>query len=225
MKTRRTVLGLMALGAAVVLGGCGSRRTLRYKMTVEVETPQGVKTGFAVREIVIRRPPAVPMLGEDRGSISVRGEAVAVALPDGQTLFALLTSGDHVVDYAGRDVFFLFRELEGPHIQLWPDPPSTSRPQITNPLPLLVRFRDISDPTSVERVEPTALDAAFGPGVTLKRITIEKTREDVTVGIEKRLGWLGNHNDSLIPASLESSDEIKKLSPITEMSFSQGRAR
>ena len=32
-------------------------------------------------------------------------------------------------------------------------------------LPLLVRFRDINDPTTVERVDPNDLAASFGPGV------------------------------------------------------------
>ena len=58
-------------------------------------------------------------------------------------------------------------------------------------LPLLVRFRDINDPRTVERVDANDLAASFGPGVYLKRATIEITRDPVTTGIEKRLAWLG----------------------------------
>ena len=54
--------------------------------------------------------------------------------------------------------------------------------------PMLVTFTDIDDPSSVQRVDPANLAASFGPGVTLKRITVEVTKDPVTTGIEKRLG-------------------------------------
>lgn len=57
--------------------------------------------------------------------------------------------------------------------------------------PLLVTFTDITDPTTVKQVNPTNLAATFGPGVSLKRITLEITDEPVTEGkIEHVLGWL-----------------------------------
>jgi hypothetical protein len=48
---------------------------------------------------------------------------------------------------------------------------------------MMVRFRDLNDPKSVERVDPEAAG--------VKRIIVETTGDDVTTGIEKRLGWLG----------------------------------
>ena len=57
-------------------------------------------------------------------------------------------------------------------------------------LPLLVRFRDIDNPTSVEQVDPSNLSVSFGPGVLLRRATIEITDNPVTTGIETRLKWL-----------------------------------
>jgi hypothetical protein len=56
--------------------------------------------------------------------------------------------------------------------------------------PMMVRFRDLNDPKSVERVDP----AAAG----VRRILLETTKDDVTVGIEKRLGWLPNQNGSFV---------------------------
>jgi hypothetical protein len=56
--------------------------------------------------------------------------------------------------------------------------------------PLLVAFMDINDPNSVREVDPDNLAATFGPGVSLKRITLEITDEPVTEGkIESVLGW------------------------------------
>jgi hypothetical protein len=43
---------------------------------------------------------------------------------------------------------------------------------------------------SVERVDPANLSAQFGEGVRLRRITVQVTDDDVTDGMEERLGWL-----------------------------------
>ena len=58
--------------------------------------------------------------------------------------------------------------------------------------PYFVRFKDIKDPKSVEQVDPDNLAKSFGTGVKLKSLTVQMTDEPVTVGIEKRLGWLGS---------------------------------
>jgi len=180
--------------AALALAGCGSTDKMHYKMTVEVETPEGLRTGSAVREITVRRPASVPMLGEDKGSVRVDGDAVAVDLPKGQTLFALLNSGDGDPDYAGRNTWFLFREIGEPapegKIELWPSQPETRSPRIRDPLPMLVTFRDANDPKTVEKVDPSNLGAHFGSQVRLKRITIEHSSDPITQGIEKTLLWL-----------------------------------
>lgn len=202
---RRDVLGGLAAVGFVLLPGCSGRtqgKPVRYKMTVEVETPEGLKSGFAVREV----QPVVdanPIAG--RGvELRFKGEAVVVDLPGGQSLFALLTGADGDVDYAkqlpGRalgsrlsnepesEEQYLWRDSA----ELWPSHPDTIGLKNTNPLPMLVRFGDLSDPTSVEEVKPDDLAASFGPGVKLKRITIEQTDQPVTTEIGKRLGWLDN---------------------------------
>ena len=57
-------------------------------------------------------------------------------------------------------------------------------------LPLLVTFTDIKDPTTVKKVDPDNLAATFGPGVSLKSITLEITDETVTEGkVEKIFVW------------------------------------
>lgn len=59
---------------------------------------------------------------------------------------------------------------------------------------MLVTLGDVSDPTSVERVDPDNLEASFGKGYRLKAITVQVTDDEVTTGIEKRLGWLLDEN-------------------------------
>lgn len=204
MINRRATIGLLASSAVTfALGGCSSYNYLRYKMVVEVETPEGVKVGSAAREMG---------LGKKRNfvgppSSGIRGEAVVIDLPGGQTLFALLTGGDGDVDYAkqigGRAEVWGKSPSEprdGP-VELYPEAPDTIGLKRTNPLPMLVRFRDIADPTSVERVDPNDLAASFGAGVRLKRIAIESSDEDVTTGIEKRLVWLDRYYDKMLDGS------------------------
>ena len=94
------------LGDAGGRGGAGDggvRRELRemigrsfdyrYKLTAEVETPSGIKTGSSVIEIVVGMSGTIWPEGMRGGSAHVRhGEAVAVDLAPGQTLFVLLRS-------------------------------------------------------------------------------------------------------------------------------------
>lgn len=185
--------------AAVGLWRCSSYNYLRYKMVVEVETPEGVKTGFAVREIG---------LAKERGLVGIdvkfRGEAVAVDLPGGQTLFAVLRGGDGYVDYGthigGRAEVWgksPDKARDAP-VELYPTAPETAGLKHIDPLPMLVWFGDPADPASVVLIDPSDLAASFGPGVKLKQITIEATGDPVTIGINKRLRWLDHHTGTLV---------------------------
>ncbi|MCC6479158.1 MAG: hypothetical protein IT552_08115, partial [Sphingomonadaceae bacterium] len=57
--------------------------------------------------------------------------------------------------------------------------------------PMLVTFKDLADPTSVEQVDPDDLAASFGRGYRLKSITVQVTDAPVTVGIGDRLHAIG----------------------------------
>lgn len=111
--SRRSAFGVLAAGATVLLGGCWRpSETLRYRLTIEVETPQGVRSGSSVIEVRgVRNPDWVNI--EGRGTrASFRGEAVAVDLPHGKTLFALLRSEGGTSDAADYP-WLAFRERQG----------------------------------------------------------------------------------------------------------------
>ena len=202
---RRGFLGAGVLGALLAVSGCSAEDETpdyRYRLTVGVDTPEGVKTGSSVIEVetAVASERSIP----NPGAVShrVRGEAVAVDLPDGRTLFALLRSGNDI-DWASRVMFLraadgldfekrfeaMLRnrnELELP--RMWPP---VGHLEERPAYPMLVTFGDLDDPTSVEEVDPDDLAATFGEGVSLKRITVQMTDDLVTTGIEERLGWLG----------------------------------
>ena len=213
MMARRTFFGgALAFWAVLLAAGCSliePSETLRYRLTVEVDTPQGVKSGYSVWEYKVTDV----KVGFRPLKTDYRGEAVAVDLPGGRTLFALLTSGDGLPEYPEWVILEHFRatpeyktDWERAFLTVFPDwrnnreswivppvlPPIAQSDPPRSGYPMLVTFTDIADPSSVKLVDPADLAASFGPGVKLKRITVEITDDPVTSGIEKRLGWLPN---------------------------------
>jgi hypothetical protein len=170
--------------------------TARYRLTIDVETPQGVRTGSGVIEVQYALQP--PLLGSYHITSGTRGEAVAVDLgSESGTLFALLKEsaiGLHrgppelfVETFApslgsfDRDAIATITRLAGSSL-VKELPPAQ--------IPMLVRFRDRNDPLTVEKVDPGTLAKSFGPGVNLRRVTLQITRDPVTTGIERLLPWL-----------------------------------
>lgn len=213
----------------------------RYRLTVEVETPQGVRRGSSVIAVEQSMGSTAMSGFGQRVDRRVRGEAVAVDLPGGQTLFALLRSADNI-DWAAYVVPLLapqrpdlpFEEqvaqvlaLEGQGAVTLPRtwPPVGHLPERTA-YPMLVTFRDPSDPTSVEEVDPDDLAATFGPGTRLRRITVELTEDAVTEGIEGRLGWLRTTAGSLKHIPLDdyppAGTPLPLHATLTERDFHQG---
>lgn len=188
----------------------------RYRLTVEVETPQGLRTGSTVIEVETFRGSPLSLSGGGRGgevSHRVTGDAVAVDLPGGQILFALLRSDwdrdwpntvfawqvphaaqqavkarspggkwdpnidfdmwmENVADARGTFLLPRYRRLGPDEVSAWP---------------MFARFRDMRDPRSIEAVDPDQLPATFGKGYAVRRITIERTDDPVTTGVQARL--------------------------------------
>ena len=169
-------------------------------MIVEVETPNGVVSGSAVREFVFQGQPtaSIPFpFGEGSSGYSfLRGEAVYVDLGEGRSLIALLSGAEGNVDYTKqiprevlecRDVQMILC-LDSANI--YPETEKALRRRFPFGLPMLVTFGDLDDPNSMEAVDPDDLTASFREGYVLKRITVQITDDPVTTGIEKRLNWL-----------------------------------
>ena len=217
---------MVAALLALLLAACGDDTpTYRYRLTVEVNTPAGLRTGSSVIEVSTRRV----RLGMDPGSNGLdwktRGEAVAVDMPDGRTLFALLRS-ENDIDWSSRVMFMLAPNYRGEGAtehrydalvrdrylktlpRMWP---RTGHLDRRSAYPMLVTFGDVDDPTSVALVDPDELAASFGDGVTLRRITVQITDDPVSTGIQKLLGWIGqtremNLKQEDFPADLPLGD-------------------
>ncbi len=198
------------------------------KLTLVVETPEGVKTGSAVSEVTHWFHPNIPVDAGIRKD-SLRGEAVVVDLGGGQYLFALLRGGPSLkaafgdrlpeLSYSKDWLKRYFRAVERMR--------GGSAPVPFEALPTLVTFADTEDPASVTLVDPEDLAASFGEGYTLREAVLEITRERVTEGqVEEVLGWLydiwPNHLDgqrfSNFEATLPFANSLSANSFSTEIS-------
>lgn len=179
--------------------------TIRYKMTVTVETPEGIKTGSAVREASRYTEPSI--LPEQGGTFVrlVKGEAVIVDLGHRGVLFAALGSDD--------EARAVFRVLNSKNV--------TSPDDIDLPpanYPPLVFFKEQAQPKSIESVidmgvcaDPVTgvphsvkcikkdrCEEAFGAGTKLKSITIANTNEAPQFGkIKNYLPWFREPGNGL----------------------------
>lgn len=194
----------LVLLTTALLAACGDQvPTYRYRLKVEVVTPEGVKSGSSVIEVKTRMVRSGSDPSAQAVRWSVRGEAVAVDLPGGRTLFALLRSPSDV-EWAARVMLQLSPSYQGEPFAEQFDNMMELTDEITlrkyfprkvlghwqPAYPMLVTFSDVADPTSVMRVDPENLAEMFGKGFSLKRITVQITDAPVTTGINKRLEWL-----------------------------------
>ena len=212
-KLRSVCLLLATFG----LVGCDEVTEWRQKVTVEVETPQGLRTGSAVQWAEIRMGEGPTEYYGWGVSWDTDGEAVVIDVrpdaPEGEPryLFALLI-GNKVNQFRGGSWGALgpngLEALMGTDRFIGKVPNDGSfydeMSKVMDDLPLgatgeakgkalpaMVTFADVDDPRTVKVLDPLALDEAFGPGVRLKRVTITKTDEPVTVGkVEAVLDWI-----------------------------------
>jgi hypothetical protein len=187
--------------AALTLTGCWGSQSYRYKLTLALNTPQGVKRASSVVEVTFWHV-SIP----ERGTMhQLRGEALYLDLgPGARPLVALLTSQLHP-KYGEkqrwtRDAGPGMRQMsriygQAPSEDYMDDVPRIAQTRgahsiAPTDLPDLVTFADITDPKTVIEVDPNAPEAALGPGVSWNEITLESTDEPITTGIESKLTWL-----------------------------------
>jgi hypothetical protein len=207
----RVLVAVFLVLSSLGLSGCGTY-DWHQKLTIEVETPDGVKSGSAVTEV---------SWWENRffkdGAVlqsKIEGEAVVVDLGNGRYLFALLS---HAGD-SGYMAGLAPRIVVDRDKLVWSLEAITRAKALSGRLevpskhfPMLVTFTDINDPKSVKEVDPVNLGTTFGVGYSLKSVTLEITDEAVTEGkIENVMSWLevvGRERGSLIPFSGTPSTE------------------
>ena len=184
----------------------------RYRLTVEVETADGLRSGSVVREVDYNASvdsPATCAICSTHSAYT-RGEAVAVDLPGGRTLYALMDSGVSNLPFALYSVLpprdrrargwirpstpafnaMWRRMMADRSVHVLPRSFGNWDGGGVGDWPMMVTFANPADPVSVTKVDPDNLAASFGPGTRLHRITFQMTSDPVTSGIDARLPWL-----------------------------------
>ena len=215
----RWIMLIAALGMMAALPGCKRSVSWHQKLTLVIGTPAGEVSGSSVTRVENITNKGALVLPEARGTRSYwTGEAVAVEVLPGKWLFALLegeggTDAGHWV-YAAYDLNAAlgadgYPSYETAMAKLRAQPMNVPVSLPADGLPILVTFGDITDPTSVQRVDPTDLAASFGPSVDLKAVTLEITDEPVTVGrVDAVLGWLGPYPEPALGPATGGTENI-----------------
>jgi hypothetical protein len=195
--------------AALALGGCGRSASFRYKLSLSLFTPDGVKSGYSVvaaRFAEFR----IPERGLGHG---ISGQGIYIDLgPGRRPLIALLTS-KREPNQKPEDIFWdegipfdlftkrcLGLKTYEDAIAVVSDISACTTPLrlSTAELPDIVTFADVNDPRSIMKVDPENLSATFGPGVAWREMTLQWTDEPITSGIEKQLPWVDTYQKSIM---------------------------
>jgi len=199
MKVVLAVLGIVLTAglvyAASELSSNSENKTYswRYKITVEIDTPEGIKTGSSVREATVLFIPTDNTHPKDKkynSHPSMKGESVVIDLGERGKVFAVQSWEDYGLP---------FRVFRGPPGRTLEGAKHYSELLGKGELgqehyPMFVAFQDINDPLSVQLVYRSEtrgfaknavhtvhdnFEDIYGSEFKLKRVLIEMTDEPV----------------------------------------------
>ena len=185
----------------------------KYRLTVEVDTPEGRKSASGVMAV---HPDRSYSRG---GHTKTVGEAVFVDLGGGKNLVALLAHIDGKLDLDGMNYVALRAYLaDGKRVSFNEMSRMTGSAPVKGALiPVLVTFADPANPGTARDVPPDEAEAVLGKGYRLQGVTTEVVPngfwpldfggalgEPVTRGIQTKLPWL-NGADNAAPAALRAA--------------------
>lgn len=181
-----------------------NRPAHKYRLTVEVDTPEGVKSASGVMSVH-------PDRGYSRGGHThTKGDAVLVDLGGGRNLLALLAHLDKSIDFDDVNYLALRAYKAGGRNVSFNEMSKMSGavPVAGSLIPVLLTFTDLRDPSTARLVPPDDPEVALGKGFHLHGVSIEVVPnglwpldfggalgEPVTRGIEAKLPWLNAAND------------------------------
>jgi hypothetical protein len=210
--------GLLTLLAVLVIGDQIriNRPGHKYRLTVEVETPAGIKSASGVLAVTPDRGYS------NRGRSLTSGDAIFVDLGAGKNLVVLLAHPDKTLDLDAINYVALraYGEAGGQRVSFNQMSRMTGVVPVTGALiPVLATFADPAEPQSMRSIAPDDLAASLGPGYRLHRITAEVVPngfwpidfggplgEPVTRGIRAKLPWLDR--DGAAAAALSAAGLI-----------------
>ena len=197
-----TLLPLLAFAVA----GCGKSYTYKYRLTVSIRDHGELKSVSNVVSVQ-----ESPTLTHGISPPKLCGEAALLRLRNGKSVFALLKGAPHemVADryqWLTSPTIVLLKRLGLETQWSWKDDSGIRRLREIRTtislqpyeMPDFVTFRDIHDPTTIERVDPENTEETLGNGVKIEKVTLQVTNEEVSRGhVGATLPWLDSGKDYL----------------------------
>jgi hypothetical protein len=215
----RNLFKIAIVSTTLALSGCGTQVEWNQKLTVKVSTLDDVKSGSSV----VGYSATVGKQFASGSGISrgLQGEATVVEVAPGKYLFALLEGAQEI---AVRTFYDRLPKNDALAMQQAVSELREERDVPQDRYPMLVTFSKINDPKTVREVKPDQFSSIFGPGYSLKSITVEITDEPVTEGkVESVLRWVSEMNGSIGKGMNLPYDHL--LNQINDGSFHQGATK
>lgn len=210
MKTLALICGMLlalVVGIVVVWQQKYPTYTYRFRLTVEIDTPEGVKSGSSVYEVETHTFPRWLALGNADSSVRIYGGATYIDLGDGKHVFSLIVTPfewlaplvilgpDSYIAKLRKERGKIFHNKTSEAVEVpWPL------------VPPMITFKDIKSPETAELVfgtineEPIDKSSqVFGEGYALKRVTLQLTHDEPDFDVLQYLPWW---NDAGRPASI-----------------------
>jgi hypothetical protein len=198
MKRSRTVLVLAAACFSIwaFIQLAYPNYSHRFRLTIEVETPEGSRAASSVMESVLVDNGYLPTPGR-RFNLNFKGEAVFVDLGQGQNLVGTLRFAKGNDD--GMTMLALKAWGLAGSQKDWSTISAATGSKILagDLIPYLVSFTDLNDPKTVRMVRPEEFADVFGPGIRLAKVSLEITEAPVTSFIESKLPWVSRLKGTL----------------------------
>ena len=206
MKGFRTALGILAALAIAVVAFLWLNFYhvhVRYRLTVEVQDGNQIKTGSSVIDVSYSIEPDWTPSGPN-AKVRTIGYAPTVDLGEKGLLFLSFANAQRSPDQireSSKKVFCLVNDIGCLPVAAY-DKPGTVIGSVSSPerraalrevlsqsgprdvpfavLPRLLRSLNVDHPNPLVTVSPDDLSGSFGPGVQLKRVTLQLTDDPVT---------------------------------------------
>ena len=198
---------ICVMGLVLLLGACKPIKfDWKQSLAIWVDTPSGTMTAVADQFIAAKYYTRPVFATTTTLEMEHRGDPVILDLGGGNILFVIQSK------YAALSVYRDMGSRRQIFEALTATPPTQPRiidhtdPNATRAFHFF-RFKDLADPSSIERVDPNDLAASFGPGFTLTKILfsaraditpdIGRAPEVLTGQVDKILPWLAAHQTYL----------------------------
>ncbi|MCC6597232.1 MAG: hypothetical protein IT559_00380 [Alphaproteobacteria bacterium] len=227
------VVSVVAAYAAVQVGL--DQYSWNYKITINIETPEGIKSGSAVREVTNRDNTIFGEKIPEAGAriSSVKGEAVVVDLGARGVVFGLIEHGSYGELYSAFGVANASNTTEG--FDRLKTGAKAALPEEN--WPMFVTFTERDDPKSVTLVQGWKFNSEtqkqvpvrrfaeqFGDGMQIKDIVIEIVDEPVTWKINEILPWLPQVKQGTLDGS-KTTHSLKLSNILHYGRFKQGEEK